>query len=77
MQKLTMPKMGITMSSATIISWKKKVGETVKQGEPLYEIETDKSSIVVESPFAGIIKEIVVGEGNSANVDEVIGFIEE
>ena len=73
MQTLTMPKMGITMNSATIVSWKKKVGDTVKQGEPLYEIETEKSTIGVDSPFAGILKE----EGSSANVDEVIGYIEE
>ncbi|MGD9570189.1 MAG: biotin/lipoyl-containing protein [Sedimentibacter sp.] len=77
MQTLTMPKMGITMSSATIVSWKKKVGEIVKQGETLYEIETEKSSIVVESPFTGTLKEIVIEEGSSANVDEVIGYIEE
>jgi len=65
------------MNSATIVSWKKKVGDTVKQGEPLYEIETEKSTIGVDSPFAGILKEIVVEEGSSANVDEVIGYIEE
>ena len=76
MNPVVMPKMGITMESAKIVSWYKKVGDAVKQGEELFEIETEKSDIPVESPYTGILKEIVVPEGEEADVDAILAYIE-
>jgi 2-oxoglutarate dehydrogenase E2 component (dihydrolipoamide succinyltransferase) len=77
MKEVKMPKMGITMTSGTLTSWKKKVGDKVDVGEPLYELETDKQTIVIESPFAGTLSEIILAEGDSADVDVVIAKIED
>lgn len=71
-----MPKMGITMESAVVVTWNKKVGDPVKQGEELFIIETEKSSIPVESAYTGILKEIIVQEGEEAAVDAVLAIIE-
>jgi pyruvate dehydrogenase E2 component (dihydrolipoamide acetyltransferase) len=76
MNQVVMPKMGITMESAKIVAWHKKVGEEVKQGEELFEIETEKSQIPVESAYTGILKEIIVQEGEEAPVDAVLAIIE-
>lgn len=77
MKEVNMPKMGITMTSATITKWHVAVGDMAQQGEKLYDIETDKSEITVESPFTGKLVEIVVPEGESADVDALIAKIEE
>jgi pyruvate dehydrogenase E2 component (dihydrolipoamide acetyltransferase) len=73
---VSMPKMGITMTSAKVVVWKKNVGDTVEAGEPLYDIETEKSTITVESPFSGTLKEIVVPEGDEADCGATVAIIE-
>lgn len=55
-----MPKLGMDMTEGSVVNWLKKEGETVKKGEPLAEIETDKSSVEVESPAEGIVLKIYV-----------------
>ena len=77
MQELKMPKMGITMEEGTIANWIKNVGDKVNLGEPLYEVETDKQTVVIESPFAGTLKEILLNAGETAKVNDVIGIIED
>ena len=72
-----MPKMGITMTSGTIAEWKKAIGDQVALGEELYVIETDKSTITIESPYGGILKEIVVQEGEEAECGATLAIIEE
>ena len=55
-----MPTLGQTMEEGTIVQWFKKEGESVKQGELLLEVMSDKASIEVESPFEGVLRKILV-----------------
>src|ERR1700758_4830059 len=59
-----------------VLRWLKNVGETVAENEPLIEIETDKVTVEVASPGAGILREIVKGEQEEIAPGEVLGRIE-
>ena len=58
-----MPKLGMDMEEGTVVRWIKKEGETVQKGEPLAEIETDKSTVEVESPLSGVVLKLYYTEG--------------
>ena len=60
---IIMPKQGLQMTEGTIIKWLKKEGETVNEGEPLFEMETDKLTITIDSTATGTLLKIVHGEG--------------
>jgi len=72
--EVIMPKMGQTMEKGKIVKWLKKEGEKVEKGEPLLEIETDKTTIEVEARVSGILK-ITAKEGEEAPIATTIGFI--
>ncbi len=74
-QEVRLPKLGMSMKEATIIAWLKKEGDTVRRGEPLLQIETDKAAGELESPADGVIREILVKKGKIA-VDTLIARIE-
>ena len=57
-KEIIMPKIGLDMEEGTIEQWLKKVGDTVKEGDPLVEIETDKAVTTVESALNGTLVEI-------------------
>ncbi len=63
------------MTEGTLVSWKKKVGDTVTAGEILAEIETDKATMEWEATDDGVLKEIFVEEGGKVNVGDRIAFI--
>lgn len=71
-----LPKMGLTMVGATITEWKKAVGDTLTQGEPLYVMETGKSTVTVEAPYSGVLKEILVPEDEEAECGDPVCVIE-
>lgn len=73
-QKIYMVRMGQAMKEGTITRWYKKDGESVKNGEDLYEIEYDKASANVQSTRDGILK-ILIAEGQTVAVASVIGMI--
>src|SRR5215472_13719501 len=50
-----MPKLGLTMEYGELIGWLKEIGESVSEGEPLCEVETDKLTVEVESPARGVL----------------------
>ena len=62
---------------STVQSWLKHVGDRVEAGEPLVEIETDKTSEEVEAPVSGTIADILAEEGDEVKVDTVLAIIEE
>ena len=63
---LKLPKLAVSMREGTLVEWLVKSGDIVAQGQPLYVIETEKTSTEVESPFAGEITTIgVTGEAYS------------
>ncbi|HUH74667.1 MAG TPA: dihydrolipoamide acetyltransferase family protein [Chitinophagales bacterium] len=74
--QLTMPKMGESVIEATILTWNKKVGETIHENEILLEVATDKVDSEVPSPVTGVLKEILFNENDVVAVDQVIAIIE-
>jgi len=74
---ITMPKMSDTMQEGTIASWLKKVGDEVKSGDILAEVETDKATMELESYEDGVLLFIGAEEGDSVEIDGVIAIIGE
>lgn len=72
---VTMPRLSDTMTEGTVASWLKKVGDEVKEGDILAEIETDKATMEFESFYAGTLLHIGIQEGESAPVDSVLAII--
>src|SRR5437868_8225867 len=58
-QLFNMPQLGSTMEEGTILKWHKNEGDTVRAGELLLEIETDKASMEVEAPTDGVVRKIL------------------
>ncbi|MGE4556769.1 MAG: 2-oxo acid dehydrogenase subunit E2 [Desulfovibrionaceae bacterium] len=73
--EVIMPKWGLTMTEGKIARWLKAEGETVAEGEPLLEVETDKITNEVESPASGVLAQIVVPAGEVAAVQAVLAVI--
>jgi pyruvate dehydrogenase E2 component (dihydrolipoamide acetyltransferase) len=76
-EKIIMPKQGLQMTEGTIIEWKKQVGDTVKEGETLFEIETDKLNIDIDAPASGTLLAVLRKEGETVPITEIIGYIGE
>jgi len=74
--KVTMPQLGESVAEGTIGRWLKQPGDTVAQYEPLLEVITDKVNAEVPSPFAGVLKEILVEEGATVPNNAEIAIIE-
>ncbi|MCX6217923.1 pyruvate dehydrogenase complex dihydrolipoamide acetyltransferase [Spirosoma sp.] len=74
---IRMPKMSDTMTEGTIVAWHKKEGDTVKSGDVLAEVETDKATMDLEAYEEGTLLYIGVKEGSSVAVDEVIAVVGE
>jgi pyruvate dehydrogenase E2 component (dihydrolipoamide acetyltransferase) len=72
---VTMPRLSDTMTEGTVATWLKKVGDEVKEGDILAEIETDKATMEFESFNAGTLLFIGINEGQSAPVDSVLAII--
>lgn len=71
-----MPQMGESIAEGTVSRWLKKVGDDVKRDEPIFEISTDKVDAEIPSPTAGVLAEIIVGEGKTVGVQTVVARIE-
>ena len=70
-----MPQMGESIFEGTITKWLKKVGDTVQRDEPLFEISTDKVDAEIPSPAAGVLAEIKVPEGATAQINTVVAVL--
>ena len=70
-----MPQMGESIFEGTITKWLKKPGDKVQRDEPLFEISTDKVDAEIPAPASGILQEIKVSEGNTVQVNTVVGVI--
>ncbi|WP_395137462.1 2-oxoglutarate dehydrogenase complex dihydrolipoyllysine-residue succinyltransferase [Schlegelella aquatica] len=69
------PQLSESVAEATLLQWKKKPGEAVAMDEVLIEIETDKVVLEVPAPAAGVLAEVVVGDGGTVTSDQVIARI--
>lgn len=74
-QTVIMPKLGQTVEESTVVKWHKKEGEKVKKGEILFEIETDKAVLEIESFYDGTLLKVLVAEGETVPVTSPVAFI--
>src|SRR5262249_25076315 len=72
--KVILPRLGQGMESGTIVRWLKSEGEPVEEGEPLFELDTDKVTQEVEAEAAGVLLQIAVAEGG-VPVGRTVGFM--
>ena len=77
MTDIVVPKWGLTMEEAVLVTWLKQVGDAVTEGEGVADMETDKADAELVSPCAGVLSEIIVPAGSSVEPGQVIGRIEE
>lgn len=70
-----LPALGMSQDTGKIVQWLKAEGEQVAQGEPLAEIETDKATVEIEAPAAGVLADITAAAGNDVPVGQVIAVI--
>src|ERR1700752_4478048 len=71
-----MPQMGESIAEGTLSTWLKKVGDSVKRDEPLFEISTDKVDAEIPAPAAGTLAEIKVQEGQTVPVQTLVAVLE-
>ncbi|MFO0838602.1 MAG: 2-oxoglutarate dehydrogenase complex dihydrolipoyllysine-residue succinyltransferase [Phycisphaerae bacterium] len=74
--ELKIPAAGESITRVQIGAWLKQEGEAVRQDETLVEIETDKATMELPAPVAGVITRVIKKEGDSAQVGDVIGYME-
>ena len=75
MAQIKVPTLGESVSEATVAQWLKKEGDTVAADEPIVELETDKVTLEVNAPEAGVISKIAAPEGTNVEVDAILGEI--
>ncbi len=72
-----LPKLGYDMETGRIAAWMRGVGDAVKRGDVIAEIETDKATVEMESLASGTLVEIVHNPGEELPVGTVIGYLED
>jgi pyruvate/2-oxoglutarate dehydrogenase complex dihydrolipoamide acyltransferase (E2) component len=75
-ENIIMPQLGETVAEGKILTWFKKVGDSVAIGDRLFEVETDKVTIDVEAVAAGTITEIAVGDGETAAIGVTVAVLD-
>jgi len=73
--EVILPRVDMDMATGKISKWHVKDGEAVKKGAALFEIETDKAAMEIEAPADGIVRNIIVGEGQSAAVGSAVAYL--
>src|SRR6478672_7831430 len=76
MADITMPQLGETVTEGTITRWFKKVGDSVAEDEPLFEVSTDKVDSEVPAALAGYVTAILVEEGQTVDVGTKLAVID-
>ncbi|MBI3068075.1 MAG: hypothetical protein HYY79_04110 [Betaproteobacteria bacterium] len=74
---VVMPQLGETVAEGTVTRWYKKVGDTVRADEALFDVETEKVSTEIPAPASGVLAEILVQEGATARVGTRLAVIRE
>lgn len=75
--RVHLPPFGEVMEEGTVVQWFKQEGEAIQKGEPLFELETDKSVVTVESFYSGTLLKILVPQGETVPVGTTIAWIGE
>ncbi len=76
-KEVLMPRMGYDMDEGTLLRWLKGVGDTIERGEPIAEIETDKTNLEIESFEGGVIHKFLIDEGDTVPVGQAIALVGE
>jgi len=76
-QRIIMPKQGLQMTEGIITQWLVKEGDEIKEGQPLFEMETDKLSIVIDSTATGTVLKLLYEEGDMVPITETIAVVGE
>src|SRR5271165_6169901 len=74
---ITMPQLGETVTEGTVAQWLKKVGDSVEKYESFVEVSTDKVNAEVPAPVSGVIRELIVKEGETVPTGAPIAIIDE
>jgi len=72
---IIMPALEMAQETGKVVHWLKRAGETVRKGEPIVEIETDKVTVEIEAPASGVLREITANEGDVVPVGRTIALI--
>ncbi|MDF5752660.1 lipoyl domain-containing protein [Spongiactinospora sp. TRM90649] len=72
---IVLPKLGESDTEGTVVRWLKKPGDAVDADEPVVEVESTKVNIEVVAPASGVLREIVVQEGETAAIGDTLGII--
>ena len=72
---IRMPRLSDTMTEGKIVAWNKKVGDKIKPGDVLAEVETDKATMELESYNEGVLLHIGVASGNAVVVDGILAVV--
>lgn len=75
-KKINMPKLGPDMETGILCAWLKEEGESVTAGEPLFEIETNKVVNQIEATESGVLKQLLVEEGDLVAVNAAVAVLE-
>src|SRR5882762_3252749 len=75
--QVIMPKLSPTMEEGQLSRWLKKEGDKVSMGEPLAEIDTDKATMEMQALGSGVLRKILIREGESAPLGQVIAIVGE
>ena len=74
-KEIIMPALGMAQETGILIEWFKAEGDTVTQGEPLMEIETDKAAVEIEAPVSGVLANVTAQPGDKVPVGQTIALI--
>ena len=74
-EPINMPHGDLTVSEAIVVNWLKKVGDDVKQGEEIVEVETDKAVLMIEAPVAGKLAQIIAPVGRTVKMGGIMGVV--
>jgi pyruvate dehydrogenase E2 component (dihydrolipoamide acetyltransferase) len=75
MNEVKMPRLGVTMKAGTVSTWLVEEGDYVEKGDYLFELETEKSTVEIEAMASGVLRKVIVPEGEEVSVNTVIAII--
>jgi pyruvate/2-oxoglutarate dehydrogenase complex dihydrolipoamide acyltransferase (E2) component len=76
MTEVKLPQIAEGVDKASVSYWHRAIGESVKEGEDLVELVTDKATFNLPAPVSGVLREVSISEGSEVKVGQVLGKIE-
>ena len=73
--EVRLPHLGESIDSALLVAWRKQVGDTVKRGDELADLETDKATLPLEAPKNGVLLAMVAEEGQTVYIGDLLSVI--